>query len=292
MKNIFVCLFLVSVSCTSVSHPPTATLAVINAHIWTGDTAHPWASSMAVKDDSLVFVGDSSEYKNYLSDSTDIIDAHGQMIVPGFIDSHVHFLDGGYSLLAVQLRDISTKKDFIHTIAEYAKTIPPGTWITGGVWNHQNWGGELPEASWIDSVTPNNPVWLMRMDGHMGIANTLAMKGAGIKPSTRPTTGQDATVAGLQRILTGDQYMTVWKAIKPEAGAAAQIAVALAKGDSVPSGLVNQQVNNGKKNVPSVILVPTAVIKTNVNKVVQGGDVKKSDLCKGSFASACQSAGV
>jgi D-xylose transport system substrate-binding protein len=96
----------------------------------------------------------------------------------------------------------------------------------------------------------------------------------------------------LQRILTGDQYMTVWKAIKPEAGAAAQIAVALAKGDDVPSNLVNQQVDNGQKKVPSVILTPVATIKSNVNDVVKGGDVKASDLCKGSFKSACDAAGI
>ena len=86
--------------------------------------------------------------------------------------------------------------------------------------------------------------------------------------------------------------MTVWKAIVPEAGAAAQIAVALAKGDDVPSDLVNQQVDNGKKKVPSVILVPLATIKTNVNNVIKNGDAKASDVCKGSFASACKAAGI
>jgi D-xylose transport system substrate-binding protein len=126
----------------------------------------------------------------------------------------------------------------------------------------------------------------------LGGGAIAAMKGAGINPSTRPTTGQDATVAGLQRILTGDQYMTVWKAVKPESGAAAQIAVALAKGDSVPSGLVNQQIDNGKKKVPSVIFTPVAIVKNNVETVVKGGDVKVSDLCKGSFKSACTSAGI
>jgi D-xylose transport system substrate-binding protein len=126
----------------------------------------------------------------------------------------------------------------------------------------------------------------------LGGADIAAMKSAGIKPSTRPTTGQDATVAGLQRILTGEQYMTVWKAIKPESGAAAQIAVALVKGDKVPSNLINQQVDNGQKKVPSVILNPVAILKNNVDTVVKGGDVKRSDLCKGSFASACSSAGV
>jgi D-xylose transport system substrate-binding protein len=126
----------------------------------------------------------------------------------------------------------------------------------------------------------------------LGGGAIAAMKSAGIKPSSRPTTGQDATVAGLQRILTGDQYRTVWKAIAPQAGAAAQIAVALAKGDDVPSDLINEQVNNGQKDVPSVILTPKAIIKTNVNDVIKGGDAKASDVCKGSFKSACDKAGI
>jgi D-xylose transport system substrate-binding protein len=123
-------------------------------------------------------------------------------------------------------------------------------------------------------------------------AAIAAMKSAGIKPSTRPTTGQDATVAGLQRILTGEQYMTVWKAIKPESGAAAEIAVALAKGQPVRSGLANQKVDNGKKKVPSVILTPVAVLKNNVDIVIKGGDAKASDVCSGSFKSACTAAGI
>ncbi len=126
----------------------------------------------------------------------------------------------------------------------------------------------------------------------LGGGAIAAMKSAGIKPSTRPTTGQDATVAGLQRILAGEQYMTVWKANKPEANAAAQIAVALAKGDDVPSDLVNQQVDNGQKKVPSVILTPVAVLKADVKDVVAGGDAKVADLCKGQFKSACTEAGI
>jgi len=126
----------------------------------------------------------------------------------------------------------------------------------------------------------------------LGGGAIAAMKSAGIKPSTRPTTGQDATVAGLQRILTGEQYMTVYKAAKPEAGASAEIAVALAKGDDVRSDLINQQVDNGQKKVPSVILTPVAITKSNVDTVVKGGDVKAADLCKGSFKKACDDAGI
>ena len=157
-------------------------------------------------------------------------------------------------------------------------------------WTADKAQNEMQQA--ITALGNSGFAGVLAANDDLGGAAIAAMKGAGIKPSSRPTTGQDATVAGLQRILVGEQYMSVWKAIKPEAGGAAEIAVALAKGDDVPSGLVNQQVNNGKKDVPSVILTPEAIIKTNVNKVVQGGDVKASDLCKGSFKSACSSAGI
>jgi D-xylose transport system substrate-binding protein len=157
-------------------------------------------------------------------------------------------------------------------------------------WSADKAQNEMQQA--ITSLGNSGFAGVLAANDDLGGGAIAAMKSAGIKPSTRPTTGQDATVAGLQRILTGDQYMTVWKAGKPEANGAAQIAVALVKGDSVPSGLVNQQVDNGQKKVPSVILTPVAVLKADVNKVVEGGDVKKSDLCKGSFASACSSAGI
>jgi D-xylose transport system substrate-binding protein len=157
-------------------------------------------------------------------------------------------------------------------------------------WNADKAQNEMQQA--ITALGNGGFAGVLAANDDLAGGDIAAMKSAGIKPSTRPTTGQDATVAGLQRILTGDQYMTVWKAIKPEAGAAAQIAVALAKGDSVPSGLVNQQVDNGKKKVPSVILTPVAVLKNNVNVVIKGGDVKASDLCKGSFKSACTAAGI
>src|ERR1039457_3198514 len=89
------------------------------------------------------------------------------MVTPGFIDSHVHFLDGGLSLGSVQLRDARSKEEFVARIKAFAATVPAGDWITGGDWDHQNWGGELPRKEWIDAAAPKNPVWINRMDGHM-----------------------------------------------------------------------------------------------------------------------------
>jgi D-xylose transport system substrate-binding protein len=120
-----------------------------------------------------------------------------------------------------------------------------------------------------------------------------AMKSAGIDPATRPTTGQDAELDAIQRILAGQQFMTVYKAVKPEAQKTADIAVALAQKKAVPGGLVNQKVNNGKKDVPSVILTPVAVTKANVkDTVVKDGFWSASQICTSAFASACKAAGV
>ena len=120
-----------------------------------------------------------------------------------------------------------------------------------------------------------------------------AMKSAGIDPGTRPTTGQDAELAGIQRIIAGQQYMTVYKAVKPEAQDAARMAVALAEGKSLPSSLVNRHTNNGTMNVPSTILTPVAVTKSNVeDTVVKGGYLTAAQICTSAYASDCQSAGI
>ena len=129
-------------------------------------------------------------------------------------------------------------------------------------------------------------------DGTAGGA-IAAMKGAGINPSTRPTTGQDAELAAIQRILAGEQFMTVYKAIKPEAEGAAELAVALARGDDVPEDLVNEQVDNGQKQVPSVILTPVAVTTDNIaDTVVKDGYWKVSQICTKAYADDCQKAGL
>jgi D-xylose transport system substrate-binding protein len=129
-------------------------------------------------------------------------------------------------------------------------------------------------------------------DGTAGGA-IAAMKSAGIDPSTRPTTGQDAELAAIQRILVDEQYMTVYKAIKPEAEAAAQLAVALVRGEDPPSGLVNGEVDNGMEQVPSVLLTPVAVTKDNIqDTIVKDGFWTADQICTGRYAQACQQAGI
>jgi D-xylose transport system substrate-binding protein len=145
----------------------------------------------------------------------------------------------------------------------------------------------------ITSLGKNGFVGVYGANDDMAEGAIAAMKGAGINPSTRPTTGQDAALAAIQRILIGEQYMTVYKAVKFEAQDAAKLAVPVAQGKSVPGGLVNAKTDNGQKKVPSVILTPVATVKSNIkDTVVKDSFWTPSQICTGKYASACKSAGI
>jgi predicted amidohydrolase YtcJ len=174
---------------TTTTVAPTTTLAIVNARVWTGDARRPWADAVAVTGERIALVGSSAEVMKSASKATRVIDAKGQMLVPGFIDAHVHFMDGGFSLTSVQLRDAKTRDEFVRRIKEHASTLPKGAWLLEGNWDHQHWGGELPRAEWIDSVTPSTPVLIQRLDGHMSLANSAAMRAAGITRDTKDVPG-------------------------------------------------------------------------------------------------------
>jgi D-xylose transport system substrate-binding protein len=129
-------------------------------------------------------------------------------------------------------------------------------------------------------------------DGTAGGA-IAAMKGNGVDPKTIPVTGQDAELAAVQRILTGEQYMTVYKAIRPEAEAAAELAVALVRGEEPPADMVNGETDNGMKAVPSVLLEPVAVTKENIQDTIVADEFYPvNEICSGQYASACKEAGI
>lgn len=188
MKKAIFLLLAVLVLGACTKHPTADTF--IRGKIWTGNPAKPWAEAMAIKGDTLVAVGSGPEVSPWIGDSTTVIALPaGQLVTPGFIDTHTHFVDGGFRLSSVQLRDAKTREEFVQRIADYANTVPAGTWIMGGDWDNQNWGGELPERSWIDAVTPSHPVWINRLDGHMSLANSAAMKAAGITDKVKDVPG-------------------------------------------------------------------------------------------------------
>lgn len=156
------------------------TLAILNAEIWTGDKSNPSAEALAVADDVILYVGSNEQVKKYISSTTQVIDAQGKFITPGFIDSHIHFLMGGERLNSVDLKHAKTIEEFVSKLGDFAKTKKKGEWITGGDWDHMNWGGPLPSRFLIDEVTKQNPVWIGRHEGHTYLANTLALQIAGL----------------------------------------------------------------------------------------------------------------
>jgi predicted amidohydrolase YtcJ len=183
MKNYLYKLIVgVSLFFISCTHHPVADRIYLNAKIWTGDSANPSAKAIAIKDSTILYVGD--DYQSFVGSNTVLKDLGGKMLVPGFIDNHTHFLDGGFSLSSINLRQVKTVQDFINTFRHFADSAKGNRWIKDGNWDHEAWGGQLPRKEWIDSVSGEHPVFMNRYDGHMGLANSIALKLAGINKDT------------------------------------------------------------------------------------------------------------
>jgi D-xylose transport system substrate-binding protein len=158
-------------------------------------------------------------------------------------------------------------------------------------WSAENAQREAQQA--ITALGNNGFAGIYAANDDTGGGAIAALKGAGINPEEKPVTGQDATVAGLQRILAGQQYLTVYKEIEPQATISAEIAISLAEGKGVPKDKITEEVENGKGKVPAVLLEPIAVTKENVKStVVADGFVTASELCTGPYAAACKEAGI
>ncbi|MDQ3129343.1 MAG: amidohydrolase [Acidobacteriota bacterium] len=189
--KIFACLVVLFLFAASiVAQNLTADLIVINAKVRTMDDTKPSAEAIAVMDNKIVAVGSNAEIRQMADAKTRTIDAQGKLVIPGFNDAHVHFLEGGYQLSSVDLRDAKTPAEFTRRIKEFAAKLPKGRWILGGKWDHENWSpNNLPTAAMIDAVTPDNPVFIDRLDGHMALANSLAFKMAGVDKNTKDVAG-------------------------------------------------------------------------------------------------------
>ncbi|MFC4311479.1 amidohydrolase [Steroidobacter flavus] len=160
-----------------------------NANVWTGNAQQPKAEAIAIDDGNIVAVGTSADVRKLADAKTNAVDLKGAFVVPGFIDNHVHFINGGLALAQVDLRDAATRAEFTKRIAEAAAKTPKGQWIKDGNWDHELWGGELPTRDWIDKDTPNTPVFISRLDGHMALANSLVLKLAGVDEKTPDPAG-------------------------------------------------------------------------------------------------------
>jgi len=165
-------------------------LVIINASIHTMDEAKPTAGAVAIVGNRIAAIGSTPDIRALAGPTTRVIDAGEKVVLPGFNDAHVHFLTGGFSLSNVDLRDATSPEEMARRLAEYAKKLPKGRWILGGDWDHERWpGGPLPTKEMIDAGTPDNPVFVNRLDGHMALANSLALKLAKVTKETKDPPG-------------------------------------------------------------------------------------------------------
>jgi predicted amidohydrolase YtcJ len=176
--------------CASASFLPAQTqaaadLIIRNAKIWTVDKNQPTAQAVAVLGDRIVAVGSNESVETWRGAHTQTIDASGKLLLPGFNDAHVHFVDGGLSLDGVQLNDATSAVEFARRIGEKAKSKPKGEWLKGGDWDETKWTpATMPTKELIDPLTPDTPVFISRYDGHMALANSVTLRLAGITAQT------------------------------------------------------------------------------------------------------------
>jgi predicted amidohydrolase YtcJ len=164
---------------------PAADLIILNAKVWTVDKTHPTAQAVAVLGDRIVAVGSNGDVEAWHGVRTRTIDASGKLLLPGFNDSHVHFVDGGLSLDSVQLNDATSAAEFARRIGEQVKKTPKGEWVTSGDWDETKWTpAAMPSKELIDPVSPDAPVFVSRYDGHMALANSVTLRLAGITAQT------------------------------------------------------------------------------------------------------------
>jgi len=165
---------------------PQADLAIRNARVWTGNPQEPWARAVAVAGGRIAAVGTDGEIATWVGPSTRVVDGRGAALLPGLIDAHFHLLDLSTTAGEVPLNLLfaAGRDEFVEILKGYARTVPEGTWIFGEGWDERKWGGEPPSKAWIDGVTPRHPVWLLNWNGDSGLANSAALREAGIGRET------------------------------------------------------------------------------------------------------------
>ncbi|HEX4773827.1 MAG TPA: amidohydrolase [Bryobacteraceae bacterium] len=167
-----------------------ADTVLVHGKIWTEDAQKPEAEAVAIEGNRILRVGTSAQILKLAGPGTRVIELGGRRVTPGFNDSHVHFLQGGAGLASVQLVDAASQAIVRERIAAFAKTRPKGEWILNGFWDHEKWTpAQIPNHELIDDVTPDNPVFVQRLDGHMALANAVAMKLAGVDKTTKDMAG-------------------------------------------------------------------------------------------------------
>lgn len=202
-----------------ISNPPSNKKAFINGKVYTVNEQQPLAEAVFIEGNIIKFVGSTEEVKQLIDASTEVIDLQGKLMLPGFIDDHVHFTSGGFYLQGIDLRVAKSTTEFKEILKKYAEKRK-GKWITGGNWDHEAWEiKDLPTKEMIDEFTKNTPVFVDRFDGHMALANSYALKLAKITKDTPSPEGglivKDLKTGEPTGILKDNAMQLVYSIIPP-----------------------------------------------------------------------------
>ena len=192
--------FILFINCTSATRGvvDSAELVINNAKIYTVNKGQPEAEAVAINAGKIVFIGSNKDVKNYIGDNTEVIDARGQFVVPGFIEGHGHIHGLGFSLTNLNLMNVKNWDEIVAMVADAVKKAKPGDWIIGRGWHQEKWNPApaknflgYPYHEELDKVSPNNPVYLSHASGHSAYVNAKAMELAGITSATKNPSGGD-----------------------------------------------------------------------------------------------------
>ncbi len=213
--SIIICLIIIN----EASFSQQTKKAFTNGKIYTVNEKQPLAEAVVIEGNKIIFVGSGNEAEKYIDAQTEIIDLKGKLMLPGFIDNHVHLTYGGFYLLGIDLRPAKSTKEFKQILSDYVNTHK-GKWITGGNWDHEAWEiTELPTKEMIDDFSQDTPIFVDRFDGHMGLANSYSLKLAGITKDTESPEGglivKDPVTGEPTGILKDNAMGLIYKVIPP-----------------------------------------------------------------------------
>ncbi len=191
--------------------------AFVNGKIYTVDERQPLAEAVVIRGNKIEFVGSTKAARQMLDAQSEVIDLNGRLMLPGFIDNHTHFIDGGFYLLGINLRGAKSTAEFRQILREYV-AAHRGEWITGGDWDHEQWEvTELPTREMIDAFSEDTPIFVTRFDGHMGLANSPALAIAGITKDTPSPEGglivKDPETGEPTGILKDNAMNLIWRVL-------------------------------------------------------------------------------
>jgi predicted amidohydrolase YtcJ len=187
-------LFMGTLPMQSEDRPAAPDMILMDGRIWTGERGARGqtrtAQAVAIARGRFTAVGSNEEVLALKGKDTRLIRLAGRRVVPGFIDSHAHFIGGGFQLLSLDLKNVTSEAEFVRLIGERARTLPPGQWLQGGNWDEEAWPSRALPTRWqIDAVTPHTPVYLRRYDGHAVLTNSRALELAGVTRDTAEPAG-------------------------------------------------------------------------------------------------------